>query len=239
MSASIEVKQLGKVAVLMGGRSAEREVSLKSGNAVLAALQSRGVDAHGVDADKDVLQTLGSGGFDRVFIVLHGRGGEDGVVAERQARAARQLHAPPRPFNRLPRGVHDHRRPMHLPPKHPVVVEAFEKVDARDVDEFLDHVFQRHQRLMPRTMPSRDDIGGPRILKPTLNKCSTISIRTDGKLGGCFTARFIHFVLGKLNRPIRGDTEHAHLAQVINRSGKKVICIRVIHLIEGLDIFRG
>ncbi|WP_455204003.1 D-alanine--D-alanine ligase [Kaarinaea lacus] len=80
MSASIDVKQLGKVAVLMGGRSAEREVSLKSGNAVLAALRSRGVDAHGVDADKDVLQTLGSGGFDRVFIVLHGRGGEDGSI---------------------------------------------------------------------------------------------------------------------------------------------------------------
>jgi D-alanine-D-alanine ligase len=70
----------GKVAVLMGGPSAEREVSLKSGNAVLAALKRAGVDAHGIDADKSTLRLLEDGGFDRVFIVLHGRWGEDGVI---------------------------------------------------------------------------------------------------------------------------------------------------------------
>lgn len=70
----------GKVAVLMGGPSAEREVSLKSGNAVLAALKRSGVDAHGIDADKSTLRRLEDGGFDRVFIVLHGRWGEDGVI---------------------------------------------------------------------------------------------------------------------------------------------------------------
>lgn len=70
----------GKVAVLLGGRSAEREVSLKSGRAVLTALRAQGVDAHGIDAGPDVLQVLASGGYDRVFIVLHGRGGEDGVI---------------------------------------------------------------------------------------------------------------------------------------------------------------
>lgn len=73
--------RFGKVAVLFGGTSAEREVSLKSGRAVLEALQRQGVDAHGVDVvDNTVLETLRSGGFARVFIVLHGRGGEDGVI---------------------------------------------------------------------------------------------------------------------------------------------------------------
>jgi D-alanine-D-alanine ligase len=73
-------RNFGKVAVLMGGPSAEREVSLKSGNAVLAALKRQGVDAHGFDADKSTLHLLEAGNFDRVFIVLHGRWGEDGVI---------------------------------------------------------------------------------------------------------------------------------------------------------------
>jgi D-alanine-D-alanine ligase len=71
----------GKVAVLMGGRSAERAISLKSGTAVLEALQAAGVDAHALDAaDADFARALADGGFARVFIALHGRGGEDGVV---------------------------------------------------------------------------------------------------------------------------------------------------------------
>jgi D-alanine-D-alanine ligase len=70
----------GKVAVLFGGRSAEREVSLKSGSAVLAALQRSGVDAHGFDPAVRELQALRDEGFDRVFIMLHGRLGEDGTV---------------------------------------------------------------------------------------------------------------------------------------------------------------
>lgn len=72
--------EFGKVAVLMGGWSAEREVSLKSGGAVLKALQARGVDAHGIDADRQIFRVLANGGFDRVFIALHGCGGEDGVI---------------------------------------------------------------------------------------------------------------------------------------------------------------
>lgn len=74
------VRNYGKVAVLMGGPSAEREVSLKSGNAVLAALKQQGVDAHGMDADKSTLRWLEDGKFDRAFIMLHGRWGEDGVI---------------------------------------------------------------------------------------------------------------------------------------------------------------
>ncbi len=73
-------KNFGKVAVLMGGPSGEREVSLKSGNAVLAALKHQGVDAHGIDAGPDVLEQLKRGGYARAFIALHGRWGEDGVI---------------------------------------------------------------------------------------------------------------------------------------------------------------
>lgn len=70
----------GKVAVLFGGASAEREVSLMSGRAVLAALQRAGVDAHAFDpAERDV-HALKEEGFARAFIALHGRGGEDGTV---------------------------------------------------------------------------------------------------------------------------------------------------------------
>ena len=70
----------GKVAVLFGGRSAEREISLLSGNAVLAALRREGVDAHAFDpAERDIF-ALAADGFDRVFIALHGRYGEDGTV---------------------------------------------------------------------------------------------------------------------------------------------------------------
>lgn len=70
----------GKVAVLLGGRSAERDVSLKSGAAVLAALQRSGVDAHPFDPAERSLQMLRDEHYDRVFIALHGRYGEDGTV---------------------------------------------------------------------------------------------------------------------------------------------------------------
>ena len=72
--------EFGKVAVLLGGTSAEREISLKSGNAVLAALKSRGVDAHAFDPAERPLADLKTEGFDRVFLILHGRGGEDGTA---------------------------------------------------------------------------------------------------------------------------------------------------------------
>jgi D-alanine-D-alanine ligase len=71
---------LGKVAVLMGGRSAEREISLLSGNGVLAALRAKGVDAHAFDPSLRDLFDLKKEGFARCFIALHGRGGEDGTL---------------------------------------------------------------------------------------------------------------------------------------------------------------
>ena len=70
----------GRVAVLYGGSSAEREVSLVSGAAVLGALERLGVDAHGIDCGADVVERIMRGAFDRVLIVLHGRGGEDGTI---------------------------------------------------------------------------------------------------------------------------------------------------------------
>jgi D-alanine-D-alanine ligase len=70
----------GKVAVLMGGISAEREISLLSGNGVLQALRSKGVDAHAFDPSERELSTLKTEGFARCFIALHGRFGEDGTI---------------------------------------------------------------------------------------------------------------------------------------------------------------
>lgn len=70
----------GKVAVMFGGSSAEREVSLKSGQAVLDALKTAGVDAHGFDPADRPLTQLVEQGFERVLIMLHGRGGEDGSL---------------------------------------------------------------------------------------------------------------------------------------------------------------
>ncbi len=73
-------RKFGKVAVLMGGRSAEREISLMSGGGVLQALRKKGVDAHAFDpAERDVFE-LRREGYERCFIALHGRGGEDGTL---------------------------------------------------------------------------------------------------------------------------------------------------------------
>jgi D-alanine-D-alanine ligase len=80
LKSRLPVTAFGRVAVLFGGKSAEREVSLKSGNAVLSALQSAGVDAFGIDVGDDFLARLLSEKIDRAFIVLHGRGGEDGSM---------------------------------------------------------------------------------------------------------------------------------------------------------------
>lgn len=80
MSADQDVASLGRVGVLFGGRSAEREVSLMSGNGVVAALQSKGVDAHPFDTGLRSIAELATEKFDRVFIALHGRYGEDGTI---------------------------------------------------------------------------------------------------------------------------------------------------------------
>jgi len=80
MKTTLTPREFGKVGVLLGGRSAEREVSLMSGNGVLKALQSKGVDAHAFDPATRSLAELAAEKFDRVFIALHGRYGEDGTL---------------------------------------------------------------------------------------------------------------------------------------------------------------
>jgi D-alanine-D-alanine ligase len=77
---NMKADMFGKVAVLMGGLSAEREISLISGQTVLDALLKQGVDAHKVDVDHSVASQLIDGNYDRAFIMLHGRGGEDGQI---------------------------------------------------------------------------------------------------------------------------------------------------------------
>jgi D-alanine-D-alanine ligase len=72
--------QFGRVGVVLGGRSSEREISLMSGNAVLEALHGRGIDAHPFDPYLKSVGELERSGFDRVFIALHGRFGEDGTI---------------------------------------------------------------------------------------------------------------------------------------------------------------
>jgi D-alanine-D-alanine ligase len=75
-----DAREFGKVAVLYGGTSTEREISLISGKAVLAALLRRGIDATGIDPRDESLPDLPARGYDRAFIALHGPGGEDGSV---------------------------------------------------------------------------------------------------------------------------------------------------------------
>lgn len=77
---TLDAAAFGKVGVLFGGRSAEREISLISGNGVLQALKSRGIDAHAFDPAERSLAELAAERFDRVFIALHGRYGEDGSL---------------------------------------------------------------------------------------------------------------------------------------------------------------
>ncbi|KAA6186622.1 D-alanine--D-alanine ligase [Thiohalocapsa marina] len=76
----LDPNAFGKVALLMGGQAAERAISLKSGHAVLAALTRLGIDVHPIDPGADLLEVLHREGFQRAFIILHGRGGEDGQV---------------------------------------------------------------------------------------------------------------------------------------------------------------
>lgn len=80
MTPVTDPREFGRVAVAMGGDSAERDVSLDGGRAVLAALRAKGVDAEPVDGPKAVLEVMLAGRFDRVFNMLHGRGGEDGQL---------------------------------------------------------------------------------------------------------------------------------------------------------------
>ena len=75
-----DASEFGRVAVMFGGASAEREVSVDTGNAVIEALEARGVDAHPWDPAKKSLVEFAAAGFDRAWLALHGTGGEDGSI---------------------------------------------------------------------------------------------------------------------------------------------------------------
>jgi D-alanine-D-alanine ligase len=75
-----DAADFGRVALLLGGASAERDISLKTGMAVLAALRARGVDVTAIDPAENGLERLAGGDYDRVWLALHGRGGEDGMM---------------------------------------------------------------------------------------------------------------------------------------------------------------
>ena len=104
-------RSFGKVGVLLGGLSAEHDISLMSGNGVLAALRSKGVDAHPFDPSLRPIGELAREGFDRVFIALHGRFGEDGAIQGALEPAGHPVHRERRDGigDRDGQGVHETR----------------------------------------------------------------------------------------------------------------------------------
>ncbi|WP_137921434.1 D-alanine--D-alanine ligase [Hydrogenophaga sp. 2FB] len=152
---TVDPKSLGKVAVLMGGRSAEREVSLMSGNGVLAALKSKGVDAHAFDPAERSMDELQREGFQRCFIALHGRFGEDGTV-----QGALEL--------------------MGIPYTGPGVMAssvAMDKLMTKRIwiAEGLDTPAWRQVRSVEETVAAFKALGSPMIIKP-VREGSTIGL---------------------------------------------------------------
>ncbi|HUG23857.1 D-alanine--D-alanine ligase [Piscinibacter sp.] len=147
---NIDVKAFGKVAVLFGGDSAEREISILSGSGVLAALQSQGVDAHAFDPSERDLSELKRDGFVRCFIALHGRHGEDGTVQG----ALELLHIPYTGSGVMASAI------------------ALDKVMTKRVWNAEGLPTPRHVRLAPndqgreRVIAVPDELGLPLIVKP-------------------------------------------------------------------------
>ena len=142
--------QFGKVAVLMGGRSAEREVSLMSGQGVLTALRARGVDAHAFDPAEQPMDELRRQGFARCFIALHGRYGEDGTV-----QGALELLGIPYTGS----GVMASSIAMDK-----VMTKRVWLADGLPTPRYVWLAPDRQQREVVRTVP--DELGLPLIVKP-------------------------------------------------------------------------
>jgi D-alanine-D-alanine ligase len=163
----MDAKPLGKVAVLMGGRSAEREVSLMSGAGVLAALRSHGVDAHPFDPAERDLGALKREGFARCFIALHGRFGEDGTV-----QGALEL--------------------LGIPYTGPGVMAsavAMDKLMTKRIwlAEGLPTPAWRHVHSAEETRSALDALGTPMIVKP-VREGSTIGLTKVVSAGQCEAA---------------------------------------------------
>jgi D-alanine-D-alanine ligase len=147
---AIDAAALGRTAVLMGGTSAEREVSFMSGRGVLAALQSQGVDAHAFDPAERPLQALKDEGFARCFVALHGRHGEDGSL-----QGALELLGIPYTGS----GVLASAIAMDK-----VMTKRVWLADALPTPRFVWLSPSQQGREMLRTVP--DDLGLPLIVKP-------------------------------------------------------------------------
>lgn len=164
---TVDPRSMGKVAVLLGGRSAEREVSLMSGNGVLAALNAKGVDAHAFDPASRDLSELRQEGFDRCFIALHGRFGEDGTV-----QGALEL--------------------MGIPYTGPGVMAssvAMDKLMTKRIwiAEGLSTPAWRQVRSAAETRAAFADLGSPMIVKP-VREGSTIGLTKVITLDQCDAA---------------------------------------------------
>lgn len=198
--------QFGKVGVLYGGRSAEREVSLMSGKGVYEALRSRGVDAHLFDTGERSLAELAAAGFDRVFIALHGRYGEDGTLQG----ALELLGIPYTGSGVLPSSL------------------AMDKIMTKRV--WLDHGLPtpRFAALDPDTDLGRvaDDLGLPIIIKPphegsTLGVTKVVS-HAEMREAYALAARFDDVVLAEqfiagreLTVAVLGHGAQAHALPII------------------------
>jgi D-alanine-D-alanine ligase len=174
---AVDPKSMGKVAVLLGGRSAEREVSLMSGNGVLTALRAKGVDAHPFDPATRELSELKQEGFDRCFIALHGRFGEDGTV-----QGALEL--------------------MGIPYTGPGVMAssvAMDKLMTKRIwiAEGLSTPAWRQVRSVADTRAAFADLGSPMIVKP-VREGSTIGLTKVITLEQCEAA----YALASLQDPM-------------------------------------
>jgi len=174
---SMNVAPFGKVAVLMGGRSAEREVSLMSGQGVLAALRSQGVDAHAFDPAEQGLEVLREQGVARCFIALHGRFGEDGTV-----QGALEL--------------------LGIPYTGPGVMAsavAMDKLMTKRIwlAEGLPTPAWRHVRSSEETRAAFAALGSPMIIKP-VREGSTIGLTKVTQIDQCEAA----FELARAQDPL-------------------------------------
>ncbi len=158
------IREYGKVAVLMGGTSAEREVSLQTGQAVLDALCRRGVDAHQFDTRDNGVCKLIAEGFTRAFIALHGRGGEDGVMQG----ALESLNIPYTGSGVLGSALAlDKLRSKRIWQAHGLSTPAFIEIETQGDLERVGH-----------------DIGFPLIIKPVQegSSCGAVKVMQEGEL---------------------------------------------------------
>ncbi len=206
----ISIPALGKVAVLFGGDSAERDVSLMSGQGVLAALQSQGVDAHAFDPSQRPLQALKEEGFQRVFIALHGRHGEDGTV-----QGALELLGIPYTGS----GVMASAIAMDK-----ITTKRIWLADGLSTPRWISLRRDQQQREVIRTVP--DDLGLPLFVKPPHEGSSMGASKVMGysqmqeavELAARFDAVVLceEFIEGQeLTCPVLGDGEAAVALPVI------------------------